>query len=59
MTWGSEDHRTRQNQQISCCVGNESVLLILGLVVQLVGGGWVVFSVCSHPQDENRSFLLN
>lgn len=59
MTSGCEEQRTRQNQQISCSVGNESVLLILGLVVQLAGGGWVVFSVCSHPRDENRSFLLN
>lgn len=59
MTLGSEERRTGRNQQVSCSAGNESVLLILGLVVQLVGGGWVVFSVCCHPRDENRSFLLN
>lgn len=59
MSLGSEEQRARKNQQISCCVGKESVLLILGLVLQLAGGGWVVFSVCSHPHDENRSILLN
>ena len=59
MASGSEEQRTWQNQHISCSAGNKSVLLILGLVVQLSGGGWVVFSVCSHPHDENRSCLLN
>lgn len=56
--FGSEEHRAGQTQQIPC-VGHESVLLILGQVVQLLGGDWALLSVCSHPWDENRSFFLD